>query len=295
MNWPQVKKLHYKMIFKEGVDYTNAPPIIAETEVFKMTASNDCVIFEMKQHFSEEHQAMRKADNFLKDWKVLIDINRQPDEIIFRYERAEIIELTPSVEDNVVQGFFRAKTGRMIANLSGEVSYKVSRATYIEPPKRIVVDKAFLTKVKMETLKANETIGYNTFQNPIAFTISPDVKTMHLRYVDYLQGRDKLLSMAYLFLTVLELSTANNRSEAARQYRISKKLLDRLGGYCSKGDYREARKAPRKGAFEPLTPKEKSWIEFACKAIIMRTGEYAALGSAEGLPQITMAELPSLN
>jgi hypothetical protein len=67
-------------------------------------------------------------------------------------------------------------------------------------------------------------------------------------------------------------------------------MLGRLASET--GDATTARKAV--AAARPLTPKEAQWLETAVIAIIRRIGEVVAAGSAASLPQLTMADLPTL-
>ena len=49
-----------------------ASPTTDENNVFKMVASTDGVIFNMKAHFSSESEAREITDRYLNEWSVLI-------------------------------------------------------------------------------------------------------------------------------------------------------------------------------------------------------------------------------
>ena len=96
--------------------------------------------------------------------------------------------------------------------------------------------------------------------------------------------------MAYFCLSFLE-AKAGSRKQAAKQYRIDKKLLNMLGRLAStKGDKLTARKVDPGTILTPLTATQISWLEAVVKAIIQRVGE---IDSDPSLPVITMHDLPS--
>ena len=116
---------------------------------------------------------------------------------------------------------------------------------------------------------------------------------MYLRYKAFREGKESLLSMAYMCLTVLETS-AGGRSRAASKYSISKAVLNKLGTICSeKGDKNQDRKAPKKGAFAALTVSESEWVIQVVKALIRRVGEYAYRPTAS-LPAVTISDFPTV-
>lgn len=259
MNKPHIEKLFYKIITKDNVDYVNAPAVSLENETFRMVTSNNDVTFEMKRHFISEQDARDATDEFLNKWEIIIGLENDPDDIKFRFDRSAIVDLEPNEnEDNV--NLSVSVSGHV--HLSENVTLHVSRHKYPDPP--------------------------------IKFSISPDVETMYLRYKAYRQGRDTLLSMAYLLLTVVQ-SKSRTRKEAAEKLKIEKEILDTLGELCStKGDEREARKAPQNGVFTPLRHKEREWVLAACKLLIKRCGELEFCGT-ENLSQLKMDSLPTLN
>jgi len=250
--------LYYKMIIKDDVDYDKAPPVTASNDYFEMKAENNEVYFTMKNHFSSEIECRKITDEFLKNWEILIGLEHDPDDIKFKFERADIIDLEPNQENKYVNLTVSICEH---ANLSDNVTFHKSRGKYPSPPSH--------------------------------FSASPDVETMFMRYKAYREGRDKLLSMAYLILTISQ--STSTRKEAADKYKIQKEILDKLGELCStKGDEQEARKAPKGGVFKPLTSNEREWVLLVCKLLIKRLGEYEICGP-EKISQLRMDDLPSID
>lgn len=257
MNDPHVKSLNYQLITGENVDYKKAPPISEETDDFVLRVENDLASFEMKMHFSTKEDAKALVDSFLKRWEILIGLAHDPGDLRFEYKNAEVIDRAPDNKNSVVLNVDPLLTRASI----DATLLRVSRGRFPPPPKH--------------------------------FDISPDVETMYLRYNAYRDGKESLLSMAYMCLTVLETS-AGGRSKAASKYSISKTVLNTLGTICSKkGDQSQARKAPKKGAFCALSHSESDWVTKVVKALIHRAGEWAHKPSAP-LPTINMADLPPL-
>lgn len=261
MNKSHIGKLFYKIIIKDNVDYVNAPDVALEKETFKMVTKNNEVMFEMKRHFSSEQDAKIITDEFLNEWEIIIGLENAPDDIRFEFDRSEVIHFEPNQNehnDNL--------SVSSVGNFEDHPTNHVSHHKYPNPPDH--------------------------------FSISPDVETMYLRFKAYREGRDTLLSMAYLLLTVAESKSATQkkaRKEAAAKLRVEETIFDTLGRLCStKGNESEARKAPRNGIFLPLKAKEREWVLAACKLLIKRCGEFEFCGT-ENLSPLKMDSLPSLN
>jgi hypothetical protein len=259
MNKPHIEKLYYKIITKHNVDYVNATAVLFENETFTMITSKNEVAIEMKEHFSSEKEARKTIDEFFKKWEIIIGIENDPDDIKFKFDRSVVIDLEPNKNENNTILSVSASEHVLI---SDNDTLHVSRHRYPYPP--------------------------------VNFSISPDVETMYLRYKAYREGRDTLLSMAYLLLTVMQ-SKSKTRKEAAEKLKMEKEIFDTLGELCStKGEEREARKAPKNGTFIPLEHKEREWVLAACKLMIKRCGEFEHCGT-EKLSLLKMDSLPTLN
>jgi hypothetical protein len=71
-------------------------------------------------------------------------------------------------------------------------------------------------------------------------------------------------------------------------------VLDKLGTLSStSGDETTARKWDSRHAPQPLTDREKEWVEDAVRLLIYRAGQYASDPEGEW-PKITMKHLPQL-
>lgn len=254
MNDPHVEKLHYKIITGEGFNYENAPSFSEGTDYFIMSLDKETIIFKMKAHFPTEKEARAITDDYLKEWEILIGIQHNPDALSFKFDRADIIDRDPSPEGEHPQI-------QATATIAGHVNLLKS---YNEYPSR-----------------------------PKEFLVSPEVETMYLRYKLYKKNKESLTSMAYMCLTVLEVS-AVDRKRAALKYNIHYNVLNKLGELCStKGDEKEIRKAQKDKKYIPLTPVEKQWIQEVVKSLIRRAGDWT-YDQKGRFDQITMGDFPSL-
>jgi len=256
MNDPHVVSLLYKVTFGKDVDYDKAPPLKEDTEDFVCTIDQKRAFFEMITHFSSEEAAKEVTDKFLKTCSIFWGIHNCPNEISFLYKGAEIVDRRPD-QSNALSICVSDTIG-----ISDEVAFHVSRAKF--PP------------------------------IPHDFKVSPDVETIYNRYKGYHDNREKLTSMAYMCLTVLE-TTGGSRKAAAKKYQIDDKVLSKWGELVSeRGSEMEARKAAKNKVFTPLTDKEREWLVALIKKVIIRLGNYA-YDSPQSFPKITFNDLPNLS
>jgi len=261
MNDPHVNALFYRLITAEDVDYDKAPPLSGDTNDFMYTITRDSAQFTMKSHFATEEEAKKVVDSFLQAWSISIGLDYTPDEIVFRFERSEIIDRCPPRKESKCKSL-SASVSETI-HVSDSVSGHLSKGRFPPPPNN--------------------------------FTISPDVETMYLRYKAYRQNRESLLSMAYMCLTMIVASAGGKRKDAAKKYYIEFNVLNKLGELTStRGSESEARKVNKKIAFTPLSQNEKIWIEKVIKRIIIRFGEYA-FEDEQKFQTITMNDFPKLD
>ena len=268
MNDPHVKALHYRVIVGKDIDYDNAPPVSGITDEFDLSIDGDIAIFEMKKHYPTADEAKEVVDEYLRAWDILIGLAHDPDDLCFIFDRADVIDRSPH------------KTGKNVLNLQTHIAASTVTSDII----------------------LNESCGwYPSF--PKNFVASTDAETMYLRYKAYRQNREKLTSMAYMCLTVLEgraverdKAKGKTREKAAKQYCIDIDVLDTLGKLCTvQGDTTEARKYSENRTFTPLNSKEKKWIVSVIKRLIRRVGEYRyAHSTGAKLKQITMGDFPKI-
>jgi hypothetical protein len=256
MNEPHVKSLTYKVVTAADVDYDKASSIEIDTPDFSVVASPSEAIFYMKTHFSKENDAREVVEEFICAWDVVIGLDIAPGDLKLSFNHADIIDLSPDKDSNVLNVHLVEQ-----AQATDHIKLHVSRAELPKP-----ID---------------------------GFVVSPILETMYNRYRNHIEGRESLLSMAYLCLTIIE-GSSGSRKNAAEEYNISKKVLDKLGGFVSeRGGPEEARKMPKSGTYAPLSHKEKEWIIKAVKLIIKRVGECGGVPANE-LPQISLGSLPPI-
>lgn len=259
MNDPHVKRLYYKVLIGEDVDYKNAPALSETTHEFEFSLDGEKAVFNMKQHYSSAHEARAVVEPYLRAWDILIGLIHDPDDLQLKFDHADIIDRAP-VSNN-------KKTINLQAHISAHV---------------MVSDKVHLhvSRGKFPPFPKN-------------FKASPDAETMYLRYKSYREGRESLTAMAYMCLTVFQAS-AGGRKEAEKMYCIDYDVLDTLGRLTStKGGPEDARKYPKNGKFDPLHAKEKEWIISVVKTLIRRAGEYAHDNKVK-LYQISIKDFPEL-
>lgn len=259
MNDPHVNALHYRVVVGKDVDYDNAAPLSETTEDFEFSLDGKTAVFKMKEHYSTANEAKAVVEQYLRAWDILIGLEQDPGDFRLVFDNADIIDRSPDTNDRNALNLQAHVSGHVV--VSGQLSLHVSRGKYPSFPKN--------------------------------FSASPDTETMYLRYKAYRQNRETLTSMAYMILTILQVSVGG-RKEAARQYNIEYAVLDILGKLTSsKGDPAETRKFPKDGIFEPLRPKENDWIVSVINALIRRAGEYAHDPRAK-LKQLSMSDFPDL-
>lgn len=259
MRDPHVDKLYYEMIIAEHTDYDKAHPIKEETDNFIISVVGKSVIFTMKKHFAKELDAKNMADDYLKKWEVLIGIQHSPDEIKFRFKKADTIDRLPPLDDSKTLNI----QSSVVVSTVTDVVLHLSRQKYPDLPKE--------------------------------FTLSPDVEMLYSRYLLYKKGSEPLPGMAYWCLTLLQTSAGGSRNKTSKQYQMSSNVLKQLSILASrKGDQSEARKFLVGQPLTPLKPIEKTWVEEVIKKIIIRVGEYAYDPDAK-LNKITMSDFSDLN
>ncbi len=258
MNKPHIDKLYYSMVVHTSVDYKKASPATDETEIFIMTARDKKVIFDIKQHYESVEKIRRVTDEYLKQWEILIGLKTVPSEITFKFEHADIIDLEPDRDSGIVR--LLASSVKAVSSKSSP-GFHISRDKYPDPPS--------------------------------GFSVSPDVDTMFFRYKAYHEGQDHLASMAYLVLTILEMSS-KTRLKASQKYNISETILDKLAKLCANQNQGEKQNPSMEDSFAALSSIDKAWMLAACRLIIKRKGEYENCGSSDGLPALTMDDLPLL-
>jgi hypothetical protein len=263
MNDPHVERLHYQLRPGEGLSFNSPPPLDVNNTAFRLRLDNGLLAVEMNEHHATEAEAKKCVEPWLRAWEIETNLRLGKGMIRFEFQRSEIIDRNPPPpgEPRVITA-----SGAISCGATVSARGHVVHAQYPPPPMR--------------------------------FRATPDVETMWNRYLGYLDGKEPLLSMAYLCLTVLEGSTRAKKTKVRKavctMYNIDHPVRKKLGDIVSeRGSSEEARKLGSGATRTPLTEKEKQWVEEVIKALIRRKAEYDADSSAP-LPLITMGAFINL-
>jgi hypothetical protein len=255
MRDPHVVLLTYGVQIPETASFDNSPPREGAIDSFSFQLQDGTLEIEPSQHFADITMARAAIEPLLRSWEIDIALRFGNPELSFRYKSAHVVDRNPipgELEPLQIQS-----CGMVIT--SGEITLKVHRAQYPDPPS--------------------------------IFRTTPDVETLWHRYLGYRQGHEPLPAMAYFCLTFLE-TLAGGRSKAADLFKISPKVLKRLGQLSSeRGDPTTARKYSAIKSGTPLSGPEVAWIDKAIQVIIRRVGEFREIDS---MPTITLDDLPTL-
>ncbi len=259
MNDPHVDALVFRVEHGPSVSYAaDAPPIEHQELGFRVRLTDGTARFELDEHYATQEEALEKIGPYVRNWEMDACLRGRPDDFRLKFQRAEVIDRDPPPPTpGTVDISLAATAGRPTARMSASVE----RPSYPLPPSGL-------------TLKAGD----------------PDVETMYRRLSDYYSDRERLPSMAYLCLTVIEDKFPRpKRRNAARSLHIDLEVLDAVGDLSStKGGEESARKAMATGT--QLSSTEKRFLEEAVKQIIRRAAE-AAQNPGAALPPITLASL----
>lgn len=250
-----VECLYYTIKAGDGIFFENSNPIEKKLDNFELRLEGNDLECKMIKKYTKVEDARKEVECYLKAWEKYSILKSGFKVIEFMYNRAIINTLDSSEDLNGVSKIIK-KSG--VFEVCGTVNIIVEKKIYLEPPQY--------------------------------FQLNENVEILQNRYEDYLRGKEKLPSMAYFCVTLIE-RDAGNRRQAAEKYKINKKVLDKLAELSSnKGDLEiDARKAKmNKG---PLTEKEINWIEETVRRIIIRVGEYE---NNPSLDLIDMSSLPDL-
>lgn len=256
MRDPHVVRLRYSLKAPESVTYKGPPAVHFSRPEFELILNDQAAVCIMASHYATVEAARAVVDPCLRAWEIKAALDLSDLGLRFVYEDAEVIDRHPPPP-----GSPQILTGSAAVALGSAFSgtLHVTRSRYPEPP--------------------------------VDFQLTPDVETLWQRYMIYQKGAEPLNAMAYFCLSLVQ-SSANSRTEAARQFRIDLAVLKKLGELTSeRGDETTARKAPRGAAFTPMSATDREWVEAAVKALIRRVGEEAAGAS---LALIRMDDLPPL-
>lgn len=247
MNDPHVESLRYRLELAETLEFQDPPPLEQENDELRLRLAEGVLTVWPKKHFPSEEDATGAVEPYLRSWEIFEAISRSGrQELRFEFESAKVIDRDPPPPG-----------AEQVVRLPTIVR---ERALY--PPTFVSLEPCYP-------------------KPPEGFAVSYEVEFMWGRYERYLQGREPLLAMAYVCLTLLEHSVRHepgkgpDREKAVRKYGVDKKVLDRLGHLTSiLGDETEVRKVDSKN--RPPTDEERRWIERCVLDLIRRVGEHNA-------------------
>jgi hypothetical protein len=254
MKYPQVVGLEYSLKAEERVEFSDPPPVEVCTSSFYIHLNNDLLTVRMKEHHSTLDSAREQVEEYLRRWEILSALqSRRRPLMRFECILVEILDL----EDPYSSESYKPVAGSV--HIGGNKVHRDKR--YPDPPED--------------------------------FALSTEVKVMWTLYDNYLQGRERLLPMAYTCFTWIKRHPGGLKA-AAKRYRVSKNVLEQLSKLSSRsGKGVEARKIDNDERRQDLTLEERRWVEAAIRALIRRTGQYAA-DPKKAWPQITNSDLPPL-
>ena len=251
MHDPHVAKLVYDLKSK-AINYENPPPVEKELDSFRLKLSDGMLHIDAKEHYSSIAEARRSIEPFLRAWETDAFLAHNH-HFRFEFNESEVIDRNPS----------SLNEHSLPVSISMEASSNASTS---------------LIEV------------YSDYPQPPTYSaLSPNAETLASRYRGYCEGREPLLTMAYLCLTVVEAS-ASSRKRAASKYHLHKDILGKIGELSSKrGDGASARKY--KPGQEALSKNEKIWLETAIRRV---TRQVAIVDADETPDRLTMNDLPDL-
>jgi len=257
----RVESLVYQIKSAEGIVYANPPPLDVDKEKWKGHLENGILTCHMKVDYDSVADAREEVESYLRAWQIDAAIKHGRGSIAFVYQGASIIDLAPKGEGGVkvyatgcASVAAKATVGKVI----------ITRGNYPPPPK--------------------------------VFRVCPVIETLWRRYQGYLDGNEPLQSMAYFCLTTIEENYGDGKRDAtARSINVDSRVLNMLGQLTStKGDNTTARKAPKRGKPQPLSGRERTWIEAVVRTLIRRVGECTGCDDSSTLTRVGMQDFPPL-
>ena len=261
INDPHVESVTYRVVKPDYVTYHNPSPVAGELPGFRYRLEDGVVTAEMKEHHATVEAARECVEVFLRAWELDAALAADKNEFGFAFQRSNVVDRTPVPP--------AAAGGKSVAVMNLFV----------------MADAASVEKVKTSYPPP-----------PSGLKPSLDTETMWHHYSRYLEDREKLTSMGFYCLSLLQWRTGSKtaRQDVATRYRIDLEVLKTLGTLTSDiGDLNSARKLEKTSQVRPHTVKEVMWIKAAVKMLIRRKAEHDHDPAAARV-QITLSDLPQL-
>jgi hypothetical protein len=261
MQDPHVVRLKYNLRTDSMLEFKNASPVEAETDHFRLRLSEEGVSVDLKEHHATVETARQRVEQYLQAWRVSECLKEGRPALHFEFADSEVIDRNPLPPTPGVVSL----SGSCVIEVKCSATLRVVRSRYPEPVTR--------------------------------FAASPEVLLMWRRFELFLEGKEPLLSVGYVCLSLIEGSTGlktGARDAAATMYSVERLILKTLGEVTStKGGPEEARKLDVGATQTPLTTQEGAWVQAAIKLLIRRKGEYDHDPSTP-LPLLKMSDLPAI-
>ena len=271
MNDPKVVALLYTVEPVKAGRYDKAGRLrYSGSPEFDLTVEDKIARFEFRKFYAYASEAHEAIEPFIQHWEFQAAMRVGSDGFRLRFKEAEIEDRNPSPPEPRKEGFGASAVpcvlnvggSAVLPGVTGSGGVAFVSPHYPPPPRGGSVDLEDPCVVKMKS-----------------------------RYEKYRLGRTTLPDAVNICLTSLE-EKYKGRSSAAKAIGVNEKILGKIGDLgANKGGMEEARKAI--GTDKEFTDQERRFLKEALKKIIIRTAQVAA-DDSQRLPQITMADLPSL-
>lgn len=262
MNDPHVNALIYTLKVRETVTFVSPPPVLFETPVFAAKLADGELRIDMKEHFADAESAKSAVRGFLDAWELHDALTQHRRDVRFQFERAEIIDRTPSPPGSATGSAMVCLAG---VTLSARATVSSQRSLYPVPPTN--------------------------------FMVTDRVRQLWDRYEASVEAREPAPSAGYYcFTTLMALAPHNTKKPdrlpwVASNLGIQPEVLHKLDKLTNKGSPELARKfSPRP---IPHTGAEVNWLRMAVRVLALRLGEWEYDRTKE-LPKVTMSDLPAL-
>jgi len=264
----RVEKLIYDFVPPKNVNYENAPALEITQDSWTGVLDNNILTCYVTKEYSSVEDARKIVEEYLQLWEFASCFGSQENRIKFKFKDAEVkeIDFEPAQSDDSV----------IIEKLG--TAFGVGSA---------------------HPLKT--TLFVNKYPQPPqnGLKITPNVETLQHRYINFLEDKECLTSMAYFCLTLVEVfcgKKRGRRKSAATNLCVDLDVLDTIGELSStKGDEKTARKFPTKG---PMSQNEEAWLKVAIRRLILQLAKYEHAKEnnlLDDLQSLAMKDLPELS
>ena len=264
MNDPHVVALSYNVKHSASVDYSEAKPLEHKEKDFTIKIENNKACFTMNAHYATEEEAREAVEEYIEVWELDAALQEGLNAFTLEFYCSKIEDRKPS------PGMAQVSASGVVPAPSGTARATSIKNSYPPPPSGMKIDA--------------------------------DVRSMFDRWTGYHSEKERLASMAYFCLTILEaLANPKNgarkkqkrkpfqpgpvRKAAAKDYKIAVEVLSKIGELSSVKGGRKA------GSQVDFRIPEKRFLEKAVEVMIHRLAAVAD-GPVSRLSKIELTDLP---